>query len=97
MTRSDSCLSHSQYGESRTLVRSRMDVGYVSPTPQRRARNFEYERGCSLNVIGPVIGRSYSFSGLLRTGTVDPCDAPAILRDGEFRLGVAVRGAAQER
>jgi hypothetical protein len=46
----------------------------------------EYGGGRTVTVTGPVTGKSYTFSGLQRLGKIDPRDAPAILRDGRFRL-----------
>ena len=51
----------------------------------------EYDGGRTVNVIGPVTGKSYTFSGLQRVAKVDPRDAPAILRDRRFRLKGIVR------
>ena len=50
------------------------------------ALQLEYEGGRTLIVTGPVTGKCYTFSGLQRLGSVDPRDAPAILRDRRFRL-----------
>jgi hypothetical protein len=51
----------------------------------------EYGGGRTVTVIGPVTGKSYTFSGTQRLGKVDPRDAPAILRDQRFRLKGIVR------
>lgn len=51
----------------------------------------EYDGGRTVNVIGPVTGKNYTFSGLQRIGKVDPRDAPAILRNRRFRLKGIVR------
>jgi hypothetical protein len=52
----------------------------------------EYEGGTSVTVTGPVTGNSYLFSGLARISSIDPRDAPAILRDRRFRFKGIVRG-----
>ena len=51
----------------------------------------EYNGGQTVSVDGSVTGKSYTFSGLQRMRKVDPRDAPAILRDGRFRLKGIVR------
>src|SRR5437016_2834288 len=51
----------------------------------------EYQGGLSVNVAGPVTGKSYTFSGLQRVAKIDPRDAPALLRDRRFRLKGIVR------
>jgi len=53
----------------------------------------EYEGGRTVQVTGPVTGKSYTFSGLKRISKVDPRDGPGILRDRRFRL----RGAVHRR
>jgi hypothetical protein len=56
----------------------------------------EYEGGCTVQVTGPVTGKSYAFSGLERISKVDPRDGPGILRDRRFRLKGIVRGRDSE-
>ena len=56
----------------------------------------EYDGGRTVNVAGPVTGKSYTFSGLQRIGEVDPRDAPAILRDRRFRLKGIVRAKVSD-
>lgn len=46
----------------------------------------EYWGGRRVEIQGVVTGQKYEFSGLSRTGLVDPRDAPAILRNQIFRL-----------
>ena len=46
----------------------------------------EYTGGPTVRVTGPVTGTQYTFSGLSRLNDVDPRDAPAILRQGQFRM-----------
>ena len=56
----------------------------------------EYEGGRTVQVTGPVTGKSYAFSGLKRISKVDPRDGPGILRDRRFRLKGIVRGTDSE-
>jgi hypothetical protein len=56
------------------------------------ALQIEYGGGRTVTVQGPVTGKSYVFSGLNRIQDVDPRDAPAILRNGNFRLKGVTRG-----
>ena len=46
----------------------------------------EYLGGRTVQVQGPVTGKTYMFSGLSRIGLVDPRDAPTVLRNSNFRL-----------
>lgn len=50
------------------------------------ALQIEYSGGRTVTVQGPITGKSYVFSGLARVQAVDPRDATAILRNGQFRL-----------
>jgi hypothetical protein len=56
----------------------------------------EYEGGRTVQVTGPVTGKSYSFSGLQRISKVDPRDGPGILRDRRFRLKGIAQGTDSE-
>jgi len=56
----------------------------------------EYEGGRTVQVTGPVTGKSYTFSGLKRISKVDPRDGPGILRDRRFRLKGIVRATDSE-
>jgi hypothetical protein len=57
----------------------------------------EYWGGLTLEVQGPITGQKYTFSGLSRTGLIDPRDAPGILRNQVFRLkGTKKTGAANQ-
>ena len=46
----------------------------------------EYLDGQTATVTGRVTGKSYTFSGRQRVGSVDPRDAPQLLLDRRFRL-----------
>lgn len=46
----------------------------------------EYAGGRTINVVGAVTGRVYTFSGLERLQRVEPRDAAALLRHRLFRL-----------
>ena len=46
----------------------------------------EYWGGLKIEIEGAVTGERYTFSGLSRTGAIDPRDAPGILRNQLFRL-----------
>ena len=51
----------------------------------------EYTGGPTVKVRGPVTGAEYVFSGMSRRAPVDPRDAPAILRQGQFRMKRVVK------
>ena len=46
----------------------------------------EYWGGRPIEIAGAVTGHAYQFSGLSRTGYIDPRDAPSLLRNSSFRL-----------
>lgn len=46
----------------------------------------EYWGGRPIEVLGPVTGQKYVFSGLSRVGLIDPRDAPGVLRSQTFRM-----------
>ena len=55
----------------------------------------EYWGGRQIDVRGSVTGQKYTFSGVARTGLIDPRDAPVILRNPLFRFkGIAKTGVS---
>jgi hypothetical protein len=49
-----------------------------------------YAGGRPIEVVGPVTGSTYRFSGQARIQLVDPRDAVMIVRGGRFRIEAIV-------
>lgn len=62
-------------GESRT-----------APLSPRHRLKLKYAGGRPLEVVGPVTGNKYLFSGVSRTQLVDPRDGVIIARDRNFKI-----------
>jgi hypothetical protein len=66
----------------------------TAPLTPRHRMKVNYAGGRPVEIVGPVTGLKYLFSGLSRMQLVDPRDAVMIVRNRNFRIEGVVELAA---
>jgi hypothetical protein len=70
----------------------------TAPLTSRHRMKVNYAGGRPVEIVGPVTGLKYLFSGLSRMQLVDPRDAVMIVRNRSFRIeGVVELAAGEEK